>query len=277
MNQRKAKQLAKTFLARIAPLLIGPWLEDRHRKHIRRFEQGLGLPELTRSFREMHGESVLGGPFAGMVYVPQATGNALMPKLVGSYEAELHGVIEKIAATAYATIIDIGCAEGYYANGLAMRLPSARVYAFDIDPEARALCMAMARLNGVEKQVTVSGECGPEELRTFLGERSLVICDCEGFESELLRPDLIPALAQTDILVELHDHVQPGLTPLLLSRFAATHQAELITADGRNPDNYPQIRFTEPKSREMAVSEFRPGGQQWAFLQPKSCSDQVPC
>jgi len=269
MNPRQAKQLAKQLLARIAPQAAGAWQDVRQRRHIRRFEQGLGLPELIQSFIEQHGRCVLSGPFAGMVYVPQATGSALMPKLLGSYESELHETIEKIAATEYAAIVDIGCAEGYYANGLARCLPAARIYAFDIDPEARALCSAMARLNGVEERVVVAGKCGTDELNTLLTERSLIVCDCEGFESELLRPNLVPALAQADILVELHDQVQPGLTPMLLSRFQETHEATLITATGRDPDCYPQLRFSEPKSRQLAVSEFRPGGQQWAFLQSK--------
>ena len=152
MNQRHAKQLAKQFLARVAPQAAGTWQEVRHRRHIRRFEQELGLPELIQAFMEQHGRRVLSGPFVGMDYVQQATGSALMPKLLGSYEAELHETLEKIAATEYAAIIDIGCAEGYYAIGLAMRLPNAQVYAFDIDPEARELCTAMARLNGVEER-----------------------------------------------------------------------------------------------------------------------------
>ena len=91
-----------------------------------------------------------------------------MPKLVGSYEAELHGVIEQIVATDYQVVVDVGCAEGYYANGLARRLPSARVYAFDTDPEARHLCEAMAALNGVEKRVIVGGKCEPDDLNALL-------------------------------------------------------------------------------------------------------------
>ncbi len=276
MNQHQAKQLAKQLLARVAPQAAGTWQEVRHRRHIRRFEQELGLPELTRSFIEQHGLCVLSGPFAGMDYVPQATGSALMPKLLGSYEAELHETLEKVAAANYAEVIDIGCAEGYYANGLARRLPSAQVYAFDIDPEARELCTAMARLNGVEERVIVSGKCGTEELNTLLTNRSLIVCDCEGFELELLRPDLAPTLAQADILVELHDQVQPGLTPLLLSRFEPTHQAILITAAPRDPDQYPPLRFTDPKERQLAVSEFRPAGQQWAFFQSNAPARVTP-
>ena len=270
MNQQQVKQYIKRFLSGIAPDMASNWQDVRHRRHIRRFEQRMGLPELTQAFIEEHGLSVLCGPFAGMAYVPQATGSALMPKLLGSYEEELHNVIEQIMATNYTAIIDIGCAEGYYANGLAMRLPSTHIYAFDIDPKAQALCKEMARLNGVEERVTVLGKCQPSDLKALMTGHSLIVCDCEGYESELLQPALVPLMAQADILVELHDQVQPGLTPLVLGRFHETHRTTMITAVERDAECYPQLRFSEPDERRLAVSEFRPVGQQWAFLQAES-------
>lgn len=270
MDQKQVKQHIKRLLSFVAPKAASHWQEVRHRRHIHRFEQRMGLPELTQAFIAQHGQCVLGGPFAGMAYVPQATGSALMPKLVGSYEAELHTVIEQITTTDYSVIIDIGCAEGYYANGLAMRLPSAHIYAFDIDPEAQALCREMARLNKVEEQVTVLGECRHDNLNALMTTRSLIICDCEGYEAELLQPAFVPAMAQADILVELHDQVQPGLTSLILSRFQETHNAQMLTALERYPEDYPQLCFSEPEKRRNAVSEFRPAGQQWAFLQAKA-------
>jgi len=273
MSQRTVKQLIKQWLSFVAPKAASTWQEVRQRRHIRHFEQRMGLPELTQAFITEHGQCVLSGPFAGMAYVPQATGSALMPKLLGSYEEELHDIIGQTVATDYAAIIDIGCAEGYYANGLAMRLPRTRVYAFDIDPEAQALCKEMARLNAVEERVTVLGECKPSHLNALMTGRSLIICDCEGYESELLQPGLVPAMAQADILVELHDQVQPGLTPLVLGRFRETHSATMITAIERDAECYPQLRFSEPERRMLAVSEFRSEGQQWAFLQAKFHDD----
>jgi hypothetical protein len=70
------------------------------------------------------------GLFYGMKYPSlEAAGSTLYPKLLGSYERELHGIMERIVRTDYATVVDIGCAEGYYAAGLALRLPEARVFA----------------------------------------------------------------------------------------------------------------------------------------------------
>lgn len=275
MNSTQARQIIKRFMRRVAPQAAGAWQDRRHRRHLRRFEQQMGLPELTRTFIAQHGRCVLSGPFQGMEYVPQAVGSALMPKLVGSYEAELHDVIEQIVATSYDVVVDVGCAEGYYANGIALRLPSALVYAFDTDPEARRLCEAMAARNGFGERVRVGGKCEPADLNALLKGRTLIVCDCEGFERELLRPDLVPAMAQADILVELHDHLSPGLTPLLLSRLEKTHHARLINAGERNADAYPLLRFSEAESRRLAVSEFRPPNQQWVFFQHQPSHEAV--
>jgi hypothetical protein len=49
------------------------------------------------------------GPFKGMVYPEKmSVGSTLCPKLLGSYERELHPVIEKIRLNKYSEIVDIG-------------------------------------------------------------------------------------------------------------------------------------------------------------------------
>ncbi|MDZ7906377.1 MAG: hypothetical protein U5N55_11810 [Cypionkella sp.] len=71
-------------------------------------------------------------------------------RLLGAYEASLHPVIKDICTCDYAQIIDVGCAEGYYAVGLARRLPAARVFAARQQPYcARKNARKLAALNGV--------------------------------------------------------------------------------------------------------------------------------
>src|SRR5947209_15685441 len=94
---------------------------------------------LLNFFAANVGLVVQNGPFTGMQYVERSIGSSLMPKLLGSYEANLQPVIEEIIRRAPATIVNVGCGEGYYAVGLARRLPHARVYAFEADPTGQAL------------------------------------------------------------------------------------------------------------------------------------------
>jgi hypothetical protein len=225
---------------------------------------------VVRLLVKKYGLVVQAGPFAGMSYVTQAVCSTLAPKLLGSYEEELHGVLAQILATDYETIIDVGCAEGYYAVGLALRLPQARVHAFDIDARARELCATMAQTNNVAGQVVIEGECRHERLQALTrGARTLIVCDCEGYEFQLLQPELVPGLRTSDLLVELHDMIDPRITPTITARFAATHDITLVDSMERDPSAYPALKDFNLLTRRVAVSEFRDGQMQWAFMQPK--------
>lgn len=265
----------KRFLLRVMPGPAGIMQTLWQRRHTRRFERSLGLPGITQAFVARHGLSVHSGPFAGMQYVSSAVGSAFVPKLLGSYESELHDVIEQIAAASYSIIVDIGCAEGYYAIGLALRLPEARVYAFDTDPRGRKLCAMMAGANNVSDRVIVGGKCDPERLSSLINPQTLIVCDCEGYEIHLLRPDLVPQMNSAAVLVEFHECVTPGITKTLLKRFEATHDILLITSVARNSACYPVLNFLSEKQQVVAVSEFRPGGQQWAYMTPKTSCENV--
>ena len=237
--------------------------------------RGRKLGFIKRVIVERHGLVVLNGPFTGMTYVPFAADGALVPRLLGSYEAELHSVIERILEIGYTKIVNIGCGEGYYAVGLALRLPRAYVYAFDADPVARHLCQQLVRNNGVADRVIISGKCDTGQLRRLPLERALVICDCEGCELDLLRPDLVPGLWMCDILVELHDHLNPSISPSILARFAATHASRLVSSCRRDPAAYSVLETLDVQSRHLAVDEFRPGVMQWAFLESQRHSSEA--
>ena len=46
---------------------------------------------------------------------PHATEGALIPRLLGTYECELHPHLAALSAEGLDCVIDVGCAEGYYA------------------------------------------------------------------------------------------------------------------------------------------------------------------
>lgn len=225
--------------------------------------------QLKEIFISQNGKAVLDGPFAGMVYLSCPVYINTIPKLLGCYEAELHSVLGHIIKTHYAEIINIGCGEGYYAVGLAMRLPKGLVYAFDTDPVARQLCKDLARANNVTDRVVVEKECDIKKLSSFFLEGALIICDCEGYELEILRPDLIPGLENCDMLVELHDFVDPNISRTIEKRFDATHDITLVNSTERDPFIYPQLRSFSSEDKHLVVSEFRPGVMRWAFMESR--------
>jgi len=146
---------------------------------------------------------VLAGPFMGLSYsVIHSVGSVLAPKILGTYEAELFPIWHKWGAKRYTHILDIGCAEGFYAVGLARLWPGARVHAFDIDPIALSLCQKLAITNGVAGQVHIEGPCEPETLARFsFSGPALILSDCEGYEANLFTAETIKNLASAEIVI----------------------------------------------------------------------------
>ncbi len=216
------------------------------------------------------------GPFAGMRYVAdRSVGSALMPKLLGSYERELHGLIEAACSRSYDAVVDIGCAEGYYAVGFARRLPNSQVYAYDLKKEARDLCRAMAEGNDVADRVHIETRCDPEALLKLpLGQRALIVSDCEGFEKELFTPTVAAALADHDLLIEIHDFIDIETSPRLVEVFRNTHRLTRIpTLDDiakAHQYSYAELDGYDLAARRQLLAENRKTAMEWFFLTPLS-------
>lgn len=211
---------------------------------------------------------VRSGPFAGLSYLDQSTGSVLGPKLLGTYENELHGWIEDAIARNYGRIIDVGCAEGYYAVGMAVACATANVYAYDLDATSQERTVALAALNGVSGRVHVGGLCNPAELaRLIADENNLLIVDIEGAENELLDPEATPQLRHTDLIVETHEKFRPGVLWRLLNRFMETHSIDIVSArtdDARIADAI--AAGIDRDVAEAAVPEHRALPQLWLRL-----------
>ena len=183
---------------------------------------------LETALVEKSGDRVLSGPFKGMRYPVRTSEGSRNPRLVGSYEACLAPVIEELVAGDYSTIIDVGCAEGYYAVGLALRMPRARVIARDTDPKAHEFCRQMAEANGVADRVQIGGEVTAAGLAALIAGRTAIFCDTEGAEEVLLDPVAAPGLLAADVVVEVHEGMKAGRVDLLTRRFAPTHDVVKI-------------------------------------------------
>jgi hypothetical protein len=214
---------------------------------------------------------ILGGPFSGMNYLSWARGSVLVAKLLGTYELELRGAIETAIAWEPDVVVDVGSAEGYYAVGIARRLNQARVIAFDTDRYAQYLLGKLAAKNEVADRVTMDGWCSVHRLQEELakGKRPLVICDCEGFEDELLRLEGAPGLSRAIIVVELHDAVVPGIGGRLRERFGGTHGIEEVMARPRQAADLPSGTSLSTERAEAAMAERRPDGMSWLVMMPK--------
>ncbi len=225
------------------------------------------LETVTAMVFERFGPVVQDGPFKGLHYLHEAMHSGVTSKILGCYESEIQRVVQQEAAAGYEMIIDVGCAEGYYAAGFAMASPGSAVYAYDTDPKCQTLCSRLAELNGVSSRVHVGAECDHAVLNALTPASAFLVCDCEGFEFDLLDPVAVPALAGWNMLVELHEGTVPGATAAIVSRFQATHDIELIDSVAHDPRDFPISNFLPSyRDRVLALSDRRGSWQQWAWM-----------
>jgi SAM-dependent methyltransferase len=233
----------------------------RNAVHVERLRQELAAASVVQM-----------GPFEGMRYATlQATCSAILPKLLGTYELELAPAIDRILQQSYECVVDVGCAEGYYAVGFARRFPLAQVVAFDIDPRARELCQLNAAANGISDQMSVLGAATPSEVANLCrGRRTLIVCDCEGYERDLFPAIPTADLLQSDLLIETHDFIHQGVHELLLQHFAATHEVyEFHSIDDRQKARTYQTSWTTGMDEdlcELVFAEGRPVIMRWLIL-----------
>lgn len=174
---------------------------------------------------------VTDGLFEGMQLVSQNMyAGVVLPTLTGCYESELNPIFHKIIQKKYQHIVDIGCAEGYYAVGLALKMPNTVIYAYDIEKIAQQECIKNATINGVKDRVIVNGFFSPDDFKNLSAQKSqLIFTDCEGYEKELFTTETVKYLTNIDVLVEVHDFVDATISQQLKTVFANTHDCEIVS------------------------------------------------
>lgn len=225
--------------------------------------------ELLPIILERTNNVVQHGPFEGMVMVPEcAWGDGdHMAKLIGTYESELYECAETHIKSSPSVIINIGCAEGFWAIGLAKRT-GAPVILVDINPELIAIAKKNAEANGVTVLKT-SVTYSPSELEQDLSSahNPIVVSDCEGAEELYIDPAAVPSLSKTRIIVETHDCIKEGLAELLAVRCQESHAIEVVFQGSKNPYVDPINDFGD-EDKWVIVNENRPSTMIWLSMTP---------
>lgn len=253
-------KIAKRILPRSTRMRL---IKYRGRSLSARLRLGLASPPV-----------VLSGPFKGLRYPSYGIGSEYFPKLLGTYELELHETFESLARRTFEEIIVVGAGEGYYVGGLARRFPGAGIVCFEADPYGQASVARMAEENGFSGRLTNRGFCHPEDLRAVLtGDgQPLVVMDVEGGERQLLDPVAIPALRGAVIVVEVHDCFEPDLDGLLRARFAESHDLEDILSRPRTQADAQALPLDDGLRARLLplMQEGRPAQMRWFVLIPRS-------
>lgn len=216
-------------------------------------------------------EGVRRGPFKGLKYpFYSSIHSTFFPKLLGYYEFELQEDLVKMSKNNYSKILDVGCAEGYYAVGFAKLFPQSQILAYDIDSQAREKTLILANANGIEasEKFMIKEACSPEELVTLNpSSKHLIFSDCEGYEKDLFSTEVINHLKNSDFIIEVHDFIFPGTSDILISRFSQTHEVKVVQSVG-DIQRYRLINDLDllglPLEDQIRLlAEKRPGQMEW--------------
>jgi hypothetical protein len=226
---------------------------------------------IQNTLLQAQGTVVMQGPLAGMDFLTQSAEGCHIAKLLGCYEQPLQPFIEQAITNAYPTILNIGCAEGYYAVGMARRMPSTQVLAFDLNPKAQEVCSALAHKNGMSDRVKVGALFKPEDFDAYRNQKVLVLCDIEGAEKELLNPEVAQALKGMDLIIESHECLIPGITQTLIDRFKDSHNITLVQDNGqRQLQDSPQwFKNLAHLDQLLATWEWRSGATPWLVMKAR--------
>ncbi len=229
---------------------------------------------IQNTILQNEGANILGGPFKGMGFLEQSSEGCHIAKLLGCYEQPLFKHLDAVFSSNFTLVLNVGCAEGYYAVGMARRMQNAEIFAFDTDKKAQQACQTLAVANGVSDRVKISGTFEPEHFNRYRDQQTLVLCDIEGAELELLQPSQADSLKKMFIIVESHECLRPGITEALISRFDETHNVTQVNDNGTREISYAPQWFNNLSHLDqlLATWEWRSGPTPWLIMEPKSHS-----
>jgi hypothetical protein len=213
------------------------------------------------------------GPFTGMTILPKVIwgDGDIAAKLLGVYEDELHKFIDDAGQRQPDLVVNVGCAEGYYAIGLARMLPNSKVIAVDVNNICAEICEENSKENNTTNVQVILQEVDTAWLSATLKDSAtpFIVMDCEGAELNLLDFTQVPELAKTSVLVECHDCIIDGITYVLTERFKNTHTIVRQDQTAKDPYQFDFLKQYSDCDKWALVHEGRPSTMSWLYMVPK--------
>lgn len=263
---------AKLFIKKILPAKLFNFVKSIWINIFARFVGDNNiLAKYETIFLSKFPKVVQAGPFEGMKYVDKAVGSSYLHKLIGSYEAILHPYIKTLEGKDFDTFLDIGSAEGYYLIGFGKIFPNMYLIGFDLEETGRNLSKEMYEKNNLTNKLSLFEEATSKNVAPLITENTLLMCDCEGGEIDILDPENFSEFKKVKTaIIELHDFIRPNAKEILTSRFKDTHNIKIIPFALANPQDFP---FFSLVTNEKDLYELRRERgcqeQEWMILERK--------
>ncbi|MDA0324006.1 MAG: hypothetical protein O2923_14990, partial [Verrucomicrobia bacterium] len=146
------------------------------------------------------------------------------------------------------------------------------VIAFEETEQGRRLLHKNVALNELQARIRIDGRCEPEDLaRALQSLPALVLVDVEGYEGVLLDPQRVPGLMQCHMVVEIHDHIEPGVGRRIVERFAPSHNVVAIPCESRHLGDIQNLGVMQKLYLKSILKRWmreRIGDSGWLYMTP---------
>lgn len=226
------------------------------------------IQQIIKNNNLLNDKNVKMGLFKNMSFTVMPTEGCYLPKLLGLYEQPLQDFLLNFPIDSYDRMINIGCAEGFYAVGFALKYKNLEVIAFDIDKKAQETTKKLAEENNVN--VEINGLFDNETFSKYIDKKTIIFCDIESYEMELLNPSKNSDMLFYDFIVESHEFMNSNITNVLIERFKETHNINYITDNKkRHYDELVLVKSLNDEEIFCCMEESRPGPTPWLVMTRK--------
>ncbi|MEL0121183.1 MAG: hypothetical protein VW728_01060 [Paracoccaceae bacterium] len=118
-------------------------------------------------------------------------------------------------------------------------------------------------------RISIGGTFEHSDFDLCLRQPTLVFCNIEADEKALLDPLKARGLKAVDILVEVHDCFNDGLSEEIAARFKTYHSVAKINRDVDMSDLPDCMETLSDMDRLMALWEWRIGPTTWLWMQAR--------
>ena len=223
-------------------------------------------------FERLRGK-VAHGPFKGLHLDPvPGWGNMdLCSMLLGTYEAEIMDVLQSSRFLHRNHLVNIGGADGYYSVGSLYCGRFQTADCFEITDIGRQTIARSALRNGVADKIRIYSEATsdfPNVLDDVKWDQTIVLCDIEGAEFDLLNESCLDRLSEATILIEIHNWIEDFRFKYhnFLENVAQRFDIELLERSGLPNQLFPELRGYTDDNRMLMLSEGRPNIMRYLLL-----------
>ena len=218
---------------------------------------------------------VKAGPFKGLKMTGSGNTSAgtLGAKIFGLYEQEVIRELQGLLPCA--TLVNFGAADGHFPLGLLKAGLVDQAICFEMSAEGQREIAENATVNGLSDRVVIQGAVvgGVHDTLAALGvlpSQTLILCDIEGAEFEVLSDAFFAWAKGAQLVVELHDRLMGdgSLAPreALIARLPKDAQHRILKGQPKDWRDIAEIEALSDNDRQLICSDGRKVLGEWLIV-----------